>query len=163
MTDGDQKQRSEKATAAGLGLALGFCALIIGFVVWAKMDDDARYAPVREAERRAEEAEKEVVETQRAAALETVQREAEARVAELHRERQARRNADGGGGVRASRQRMSMRDCVALIAGTADATGINPAWELNTATRKMARFDFADGVVRITCADGERILSHSAR
>jgi|GEM_PF-3487677 len=126
-------------------------ALIITFTVWAVMDHNAIYAPVNEANKKGvREAEGASIDAQHDAAVERA------------RERLAERRENGGN---TRRQRMSFADCMARIAGTAEATGQRPTMIEDTGTRQVARFRFNDGNVTISCsrADDAMTLTHTPR
>lgn len=49
------------------------------------------------------------------------------------------------------------------IAGTSDAIAISPRLEINRPDMRVAVFEMANGTIRITCADGEQIVTHQPR
>lgn len=153
---------SEKPTPqysdATLWLTGIFVLGVIGFVVYAKMEDDRIYGPVREAHRRVEEAEQHVIDVERQVAMNSMEAKAEANLARI--ERRAAPAQVGPSGQRVS---MSMNGCLASIAGTSEATGLEPRWEVNRDDRRVAVFEMADGTIRMTCADGEQIVTHAPR
>lgn len=153
------EQKLPEYSNATLILTGAFVAAIIGFVVYAKMEDDRIYGPVREAHRRVEEAERNLVDVQRQVAMDSMRAKAEASLARID----GRPAPAGVAGPAGQRTPMSMNGCLTTIAGTSEAIGMTPRMEINRSDMRVATFEMADGTIRITCADGEQIVTHQPR